>query len=142
MLVIGRRFPIFSCTNSGRTKSWAFRFVSRTRLRSAGERRKRRGRWTNFLTERGYSFGDCVASSPRDESVRLADLTRCSVPWLHGADGARVQLPVDRHQQLIHQSCVCQPPSNCPPYPNRNEEANSGVSAFLFTQRKDRHLRR
>src|SRR5438876_8250788 len=73
MLAIGWRWSIFSLTKSGKTKSCGLSFVSRTRLRKAGERRKRRGRCTIFLTDRGYAFGVGVASSPRDESVRLAD---------------------------------------------------------------------
>ncbi len=82
MLAIARRSPIFSLTNNGRTKSWAVRLVSRTRLRRPGKRRNRRGRWTNFLTKRGYAFRDSVASSPRDEYVspRRPDLTGRSVP--------------------------------------------------------------
>src|SRR5947209_18224121 len=73
MLAIGRRWSIFSLTKSGKTKSCGLGFVSRTRLRKVGERRKRRGRCTNFLTDRGYALGVGVASSPRNESVRLAD---------------------------------------------------------------------
>src|SRR6266550_5943018 len=82
MLAIGWRSTIFSCTKSGKTKSCGLSFVSRTRLRKVGERRKRRGRCTNFLTDRGYALGVGVASSPRNESVslRLADLTGGSVP--------------------------------------------------------------
>ena len=64
MLAIGWRWSIFSLTKSGKTKSCGLGFVSRTRLRKAGERRKRRGRSTNFLTDRGYAFGAGVASSP------------------------------------------------------------------------------
>src|SRR5215471_3830506 len=48
MLAIGRRLSIFSLTNNGKIKSCGVRLVSRTRFRSAGERRSRRGRWTNF----------------------------------------------------------------------------------------------
>src|SRR5438874_1633183 len=50
MLAIGRRSEIFSLTNNGRIMSCAPIFVSRTRLRRAAVRRKRRGRWINFRT--------------------------------------------------------------------------------------------
>src|ERR1700676_4803431 len=82
MLAIGRRLSIFSLTKSGKTKSCGLSFVSRTRLRKVGERRKRRGRCTNFLTDRGYAFGVGVASLPLDESRRRGDtdLTGGSVP--------------------------------------------------------------
>ena len=36
----------------------------------AGELRNRRGRWTNFLTGRGYALALCVASSPPDLTAR------------------------------------------------------------------------
>src|ERR1700682_1232151 len=82
MLAIGRRWAIFSLTKSAKTKPCGLGVVSRTRLRKAGERRKRRGRCTNFLTDRGYAFGVGVASSLQDEFVspRRPDLTGGSVP--------------------------------------------------------------
>src|SRR6266480_2916918 len=80
MLAIGRRRSNFSLTKSGRTKSCAVNCVSRTRFRRAGERRKRRGRCTNFLTGQGYPFGGRVASSPQEESGRVVDLTGRRVP--------------------------------------------------------------
>src|SRR5712692_5450796 len=110
MLAIARRSPIFSLTNNGRTKSWAVRLVSRTRLRRAGERRNRRGRWTNFLTKRGYAFRDRVASSPRDKSVRLVDLTGRGVPCTgclvcpFSGDDSRDKLLADRHQQFVYKA--------------------------------------
>jgi hypothetical protein len=53
MLAIACRALSFSLMKSGKTKSWALSFVSRTRLRTPSLRRKRRGRWTSFLTARG-----------------------------------------------------------------------------------------
>src|SRR5438105_14410505 len=50
MLVIGRRLSILSLTKSGRTKSCVVKLVSRTRFLKAGDRRNRRGRWTNLRT--------------------------------------------------------------------------------------------
>src|ERR1700720_3049318 len=114
MLAIGRRWSIFSLTKSGKTKSCGLSFVSRTRLRKVGERRKRRGRCTNFLTDRGYVLGVGVASSPRDESVlpQRPDLTGGSVPCsacLARPPSFHVssrQLLVDRYQQFVHETGV------------------------------------
>src|SRR5437588_11123245 len=50
MLAIGRRLSILSLTKSGRTKSCVVKLVSRTRFLKAGDRRNRRGRWTNLRT--------------------------------------------------------------------------------------------
>ena len=61
MLAIGFCLSIFSLTKRGRTKSCAFNRVSRTRLRRPGERRNRLGRWTSFLTKRGYAVRPSVA---------------------------------------------------------------------------------
>src|SRR4030095_6043818 len=82
MLATGRRCSSFSLTKSGRIKSCALNCVWRMRFRRGGERRKRRGRCTNFLTGRGYLVGGSVASSRRDESLRptAADLTGGAVP--------------------------------------------------------------
>src|SRR4051812_4405481 len=63
MLLIACRDFNFSLTNSGRMKSCAVSFVSRTRLRTPSVRRRRRGRWTSFLTRRGYPIAPAVASS-------------------------------------------------------------------------------
>src|SRR5213076_3407312 len=77
MLAIGRRCSNFSLTKSGRTKSWTFSCVSRTRFRKAGERRKRRGRCTNFLTGKGYAAAQTPARlhGPMVTQVAKAGLT-------------------------------------------------------------------
>ena len=77
MLAIGRRCSNFSLTKSGRTKSWTFSCVSRTRFRKAGERRKRRGRCTNFLTGKGYAAAQIPArlrGVPRRSEAKAGQL--------------------------------------------------------------------
>src|SRR6266446_4118768 len=157
MLAIGRRWSIFSLTKSGKTKSCGLGFVSRTRLRKAGERRKRRGRCTNFLTDRGYAFGAGVASSPRDESVRLADspqdesvsprrpdLTGGSVPCsacLAGPPSFHVssgRLFVDRYQQFVHETGVRVENANCSAETNGDGQIDERLSSSIRKAPKDR----
>src|SRR5881392_3277244 len=77
MLAIGCRRSNFSLTKSGKTKSYGLSRVSRTRFRRAGERRKRRGRCTNFLTNQEYQVDGGVASSRQERlSPRRPRLTR------------------------------------------------------------------
>src|SRR5438876_1414136 len=70
-------------------KSWTLNCVSRTRFRSAEERRKRRGRWTNLLTNRGYALTGASQARMRRANRRgrmLAtrpSLTRVTVLCLH-----------------------------------------------------------
>lgn len=79
--------------------------VSRTRFRRAGERRRRRGRWSNLLTGRGYPRDAIVASRPCYR-VRDGCLTARSVGCLHLSRGASLRLFIDRCQQLVRKTCV------------------------------------
>src|SRR5438552_74013 len=146
MLAIGRRWSIFSLTKSGKTKSCGLGFVSRTRLRKAGERRKRRGRSTNFLTDRGYAFGAGVASSPEDESVspRRPDLTGGSVPCsaclarppsFHVSSG---RLLVDRYQQFVHETGGLFENANCSAETNGDGRIYERLSSSIRKAPKDR----
>ena len=101
MLVIGCLPSNFSFTKSGKIKSCTFRFVSRTRLRSADDRRSRRGRCGSFLTTRGYA-----------RRVGVASLTPPTVPCRRlliddpPSFETKVRLFADRYQQFIYENCI------------------------------------
>src|SRR5437868_13937536 len=74
MLTIGRRSETFSLTNNGRIISCAPIFVSRTRLRRAAVRRKRRGRWINFRTALMVIVRASARKFGRSAVAQIADL--------------------------------------------------------------------
>src|ERR1043166_1782642 len=98
MLGIGRRLSTFSLTKSGRTKSCGLRLVSRTRLRSAAERRSRRGRWSSLRMELSV-----LGTEPRAKSSLPAVPDR-RYSFGNGTSG---QLLAHRYQQLVYESSVC-----------------------------------
>src|SRR6266446_7173529 len=146
MLAIGWSWSIFSLTKSGKTKSWGLSFVSRTRLRKAGERRKRRGRCTIFLIDRGYAFGVGVASSPRDELVspRRPNLTGGSVPCSAclarppSFDVSSDQLLIDRYQQFVHETGVRFKNANCSAETNGDGQIYERLSSSIRKAPEDR----
>jgi hypothetical protein len=100
--VIGRRRSNVSFTKSGRTKSSAFSCVSRTRSRRAGERRKRRGRCTNFLTGEAYPFDGSVASL----TGRSVPCSACLAVRYDSLDPYPFdRLLASRHQQFLYKVC-------------------------------------
>src|ERR1017187_4044239 len=76
MLAIARRFPNFSLTKSGKTKSCALNCVSRTRLRIADELRNRRGRLTNFSLTKSGKTKSCALNWVSRTRLRIADELR------------------------------------------------------------------
>src|ERR1700745_742214 len=100
MLLIAWGADSFSLTKSGSTKSCAVSLVSRTRFRTPSLRRKRRGRWTSFLTGRGYPFAFPVASALNLTRLRPA----ASMASSHAFRRPNDRLSVDRRKQFVREA--------------------------------------
>src|SRR6266480_4776748 len=104
MLLIGCRRSNFSLTKSGKTKSYALSCVSRTRFRRAGERRKRRGRCTNFLTSESVPVWLNAASL----TGRSVPCSACLAAQYDSSDpDPPDRLFASRRQQLLYETCFC-----------------------------------
>ena len=108
------RSSIFSLTKSGRMKSCALRFVSRTRLRRRGGA-PQTARAMNQFPHRAEAkrCAKGVASSPTDESDPTGGLdavklfhARRVLTMARRQTKRRTGLFVGRYQQFFHQACV------------------------------------